>query len=38
MITIQRFTFNPYQENTYVLYDETGECIIIDPGIYDGHE
>lgn len=38
MITIQRFTFNPYQENTYVLYDETGECIIIDPGMYDGNE
>jgi len=38
MITIQKFTFNPYQENTYVLYDETGECVIIDPGIYDGHE
>lgn len=38
MITIQQFTFNPYQENTYVLYDETGECIIIDPGVYDGAE
>jgi hydroxyacylglutathione hydrolase len=38
MITIQKFTFNPYQENTYVLYDETGECVIIDPGMYDGHE
>jgi hydroxyacylglutathione hydrolase len=38
MITIQQFTFNPYQENTYVLYDETGECVIIDPGMYDGNE
>lgn len=38
MITIQQFTFNPYQENTYVLYDETGECVIIDPGMYDGEE
>ncbi|GLR18943.1 MBL fold metallo-hydrolase [Portibacter lacus] len=26
------FTFNPFQENTYVLYDETGECVILDPG------
>ena len=26
------FTFNPFAENTYVLYDETKECIIIDPG------
>lgn len=38
MITIQSFTFNPYQENTYVLYDETGECVIIDPGMYEGAE
>lgn len=35
---IQRFEFNPYPENTYVLYDETGECAIIDPGMYDGNE
>ncbi|NOY51708.1 MAG: MBL fold metallo-hydrolase [Chlorobi bacterium] len=33
MITIKRFAFNPYQVNTYVLSDETGECIIIDPGM-----
>lgn len=38
MITIQKFTFNPYQENTYVLADETGECVIIDPGMYDAAE
>lgn len=34
MISIQKFTFNPLLENTYVLYDETGECIIIDAGCY----
>ncbi len=34
MISIQRFTFNPYQENTYVLYDESGAAAIIDPGMY----
>jgi hydroxyacylglutathione hydrolase len=38
MINIQQFTFNPYQENTYILYDETKECVIIDPGIYDAQE
>lgn len=38
MIGIKQFTFNPYQENTYVLYDETGECAIIDPGMYDAAE
>lgn len=38
MINIKQFTFNAYQENTYVLFDETGECVIIDPGMYDGGE
>jgi hydroxyacylglutathione hydrolase len=38
MINIKQFTFNPYQENTYVLFDESGECAIIDPGMYDGSE
>ena len=32
MIQIQGFVFNPFEENTYILYDETKECIIIDPG------
>ena len=38
MLKIDSFTFNPFQENTYVLSDETGECIIIDPGCYDAEE
>lgn len=38
MITVQAFTFNEFQENTYVLYDETGECVIIDPGCYNPSE
>ena len=38
MISLKKFTFNPYQENTYVLYDETNDCVIIDPGMYDGAE
>jgi len=38
MISIQQFTFNPYQENTYVLFDETNDCVIIDPGMYDSGE
>jgi glyoxylase-like metal-dependent hydrolase (beta-lactamase superfamily II) len=36
--SIAKLTFNPFQENTYVLYDETGECAIIDPGCYEPHE
>lgn len=31
---IQHFTFNPFQENTYLLINEKKECIIIDPGCY----
>lgn len=38
MITIETLTFNPYQENTYVLYNETKDCIIIDPGMHSHEE
>ncbi len=38
MISVQSFTFNEFQENTYVLYDETGECVIIDPGCFSPGE
>lgn len=34
MAKLQSFVNNPYQENTYIIYDETGECAIIDPGMY----
>jgi len=30
MAEIQRFVFNPFQVNTYVISDETGECVIVD--------
>jgi hypothetical protein len=32
------FVFNPFAENTFVLYDETGECIIVDPGCNNRQE
>jgi len=32
------FIFSPFQENTYVLYDETGECIVVDPGNFSTQE
>ncbi|HEY0895706.1 MAG TPA: MBL fold metallo-hydrolase [Sphingobacteriaceae bacterium] len=38
MISIQSFVCSPYQENTYLLFDETRECVIIDPGMYNGAE
>ncbi len=38
MLTVQSFTFNPVQENTYVVYNEKGDCCIIDPGCYFASE
>lgn len=38
MLKIQTFVFNPFQVNTYILSDETKECIIIDPGCFDEDE
>jgi len=35
---VKVLTFNPFQENTYIIYDETKECIIIDPGCYEEKE
>ena len=37
-MNIKNFTFNPFQENTYVLWDKTKECIIVDPGCYNQNE
>ena len=34
MITIKTFPFNLLQENTYVVSDETLDCVIIDCGAY----
>ena len=38
MLSVHFFEFNPLQENTYILYDETGEAVIIDPGCYEQQE
>ena len=35
---IRSFTFNPFEENTYVVYDDTREAAIIDPGCYEKEE
>lgn len=32
MLKIACLPFNPIQENTYVLWDETNECVVIDAG------
>lgn len=38
MLNIERFSFNPFQVNTYILWDDTKECAIIDPGCYSTEE
>lgn len=38
MIQIKDFVFNPFQLNAYLLYDETGECILIDPAVSSDEE
>ncbi len=35
---IRTFIFNPFQENTYILYDDTRQCVIIDAGNFDKEE
>ncbi|MCU0360000.1 MAG: MBL fold metallo-hydrolase [Bacteroidia bacterium] len=32
MLYLKSFCFNPFQQNTYVLYNERGAAFIIDPG------
>lgn len=38
MSVVVDFVFNPFQENTYLIYDDTKKCIIIDPGCYTQEE
>ena len=38
MAQVQSFANNAFQENTYILFDKTGECAVIDPGMYTASE
>jgi hydroxyacylglutathione hydrolase len=38
MFTIYSFVFSPLAENTYLLFDDNKECIIVDPGCYFPNE
>ena len=38
MLKFKTFVFSPFYENTYVVYDDTKRCAIIDPGCYDATE
>ncbi len=35
---IKNFVFNPFGENTYVVWDDSGECVVIDAGSYSRQE
>ncbi|MCB0516081.1 MAG: MBL fold metallo-hydrolase [Chitinophagales bacterium] len=38
MLQIKQFTFNDFYENTYIVHNESNECIIIDAGCYTTNE
>lgn len=38
MLHIKSFTFNPFQENTYLVYDDKGTAALIDPGCHTPEE
>ncbi|MFI5150327.1 MAG: MBL fold metallo-hydrolase [Bacteroidia bacterium] len=38
MLQVKTFCFSPFQENTYVIQEESKACVIIDPGCYDEAE
>lgn len=38
MIQVKSFTFNPFSENTYVVFNENKNAFIIDPGNFDESE
>ena len=38
MIQIETLTYNSFQVNTYLVWDETGECLVVDPAFSSGEE
>ncbi len=38
MLNVVFFTFNPFDENTYIIANEKKQCWIVDPGMYDEQE
>lgn len=38
MLHLRAFTFNPFQENTFLLYNDEKQAWIVDPGMYDTSE
>jgi glyoxylase-like metal-dependent hydrolase (beta-lactamase superfamily II) len=38
MLYLQSFTYNPFQENTYIIFNDNKDCWIVDPGMYADEE
>lgn len=38
MIQIESLVFNSFQVNTYLVWDDTHECLVVDPAFYDETE
>ncbi|MDP4845483.1 MAG: MBL fold metallo-hydrolase [Salibacteraceae bacterium] len=38
MISIKKFVFSPFQENTYIVYNQHKNAIVVDPGCYENQE
>lgn len=38
MLQIHQFTFNPFQENTYIIHNNQQQCWIVDPGMSSQEE
>lgn len=38
MLNVHFFTFNPFDENTYIISNHKKECWVIDPGMYEQRE
>jgi hydroxyacylglutathione hydrolase len=38
MLHLQTFTFNAFQENTYIIINAERQCWIVDPGMYEAEE
>jgi len=38
MLFVESFTFNPFSENTYIVYNDRGGAVVIDPGMFSDFE
>lgn len=38
MIQTEAYAYNDFQVNTYLVWDETGECLVVDPAFYSREE